>query len=145
MRACQQPLQAGDGSKQRNQRGHGLHQVKIELAKAGAEARHEVRTHGAPAKLLLEASAEALASPGDVCLLRATLLDAEGAPVLTRRHEVTFAASGSLRMRGVGGKPQASTIFGLARVAVSAESVGEGAVEATCGAIRSQPVRLRVG
>jgi len=113
--------------------------------KDGVEARHKVRTHGAPAQLRLEASAEALEGPGDACVLTAMLLDAEGAPVLTGQHEVTFAASEPVRLRGVGGKAAARTIRGAARMAVTADGEGEATVEAVCGAVRSQAVRLPVG
>jgi beta-galactosidase len=113
--------------------------------KGGVEARHEVRTHGAPAKLLLEAGAETLDAAGDACWLTAALYDSKGARVLSGQHEVTFTASGPVRIRGVGGRPVVSTIAGVAQIAITAEGVGEAVVEAAAGAIRSEAVRIRVG
>ena len=110
--------------------------------RGGVQASHEVRTHGAPAQLRLEANAGALEGPGDGCWLTATLLDAEGAPVLSGQHGVEFTASGPARLRGLGGTPRARTIRGIARIAVTAEGEGEALIEAAAGRIRSGPLRI---
>ena len=111
----------------------------------GQEVRHRVATHGPPASLRLEASAPRLTGPGDACWLSALLFDAQGRPVLSGHYQVGFAAQGPLRLRGLGGMPQAETTLGEARMAVTAEARGAGELCAFLGPLRSPPVTLRVG
>jgi len=111
--------------------------------KDGVEARHELRTHGEPAMLILETNAVELAGPGDACWVTARLLDADGAPVLTGQHDVEFAAAGPVIIRGVGGGACATSIRGIARIAVQAvEGDGEAILKARTAGVESNEVRI---
>lgn len=113
--------------------------------RGGVEVRHELRTTGEPAALVLESSAAELAGPGDGCLLTAALVDAVGLPILTGQHEITFSATGPLRLCGVGGLPAARTLAGVARMA-AVWTGGKGAATAVAavGSLSSNDVAVQV-
>jgi len=112
-------------------------------SREGVEVRYALRTHGQPARLVLEANAPSLTHPGDACWLSACLYDGAGAPVLTGRHQVHFSASGPLRLRGVGGKTVDEAIRGVACLAVArTEGQGEAVVQAHLGRLCSPPLCL---
>jgi beta-galactosidase len=113
--------------------------------KDGIEVRDELRTHGAPAKLILDANAAKLVGPGDACWLTARLLDAAGAPVLTGQHEIEFGADGPVVVRGAGGTATAVSIRGIARIALQAlGGRGEVVLKARAAGIESNEVRIRL-
>jgi len=113
--------------------------------KGGQQVTDALRTHGEPRGLQLAASATNLSGPGDACLLTATVLDGQGAPVLAEECRVVFHAEGPLALRGAGGKPEAQSWRGEAVMAVQATGAGTGRMWAEVEGVRSEAVEIGVG
>jgi beta-galactosidase len=110
--------------------------------KGQTQIRHELRTAGAPQKVLLKAQMPNLAADGkDVRFVEADIADDAGTIVPTARNWVSFSVTGPARL--LGGATQIDAISGIAAINVqSTGQAGEIIIEAKSPGLEAGSARL---
>jgi beta-galactosidase len=109
--------------------------------KAGATVRHELRTPGAPARVLLKTEKDTLA-PEDVSFIEADVVDSEGTIVPDARPWIHFNIEGPGRI--LGGVDDLDAITGIAALNVQTTAgKGEITITATSPGLGSGSVRIQ--